>query len=217
MKGNTKLPKFSLRLTSMLLAEKGLSLAEKVILADIFSFNGPYNFTYPYIGKKLGLSRSTVIRSIERLSGKMEMLHSTGNSKNKGIELTEKALDLFDQKRKVSTMTEQSKDTPSSEASRLSSLFFDLITARKSDYRRPDLNRWADEIDRMIRIDNRSPERIEAVLRWCQNDSGNGNNWGGWQSVILSPKKLRDKFDGLEMKMAGNNKTQEVKSEYNIR
>lgn len=213
-------PKFSLRLTSTLLAERGVSLAEKIILADIFSFNGNYNFTYPYIARKLGLSRSTVIRSFERLSGKLGLIRCSGQAKNKGLELTEKALGLFDQKREASTPSEQGKDKPSDEASRLSSLFFNLIIQRKPDYKTSDLTKWAGEIDRMIRVDNRKPDSIEAVIRWAQNDSGNGNNWHGWQSVILSPKKLRDKFDTLEMQMAGNNKpnkTQEVKSGYNIR
>ena len=46
----------------------------------------------------------------------------------------------------------------------------------------------------MLRIDKRTPEEIEEVIRWCQNDSF-------WQANILSTKKLREKFDQLAIKM----------------
>jgi hypothetical protein len=46
----------------------------------------------------------------------------------------------------------------------------------------------------MIRRDNRKPERVETVIRWCQCDSF-------WKSNILSTSKLRKQFDALEVKM----------------
>ena len=46
----------------------------------------------------------------------------------------------------------------------------------------------------MIRLDGRTPERIEAVIRWCREDAF-------WQSNILSTTKLRKHFDRLELQM----------------
>jgi hypothetical protein len=69
-----------------------------------------------------------------------------------------------------------------------------LILEEKPDFRRPDLDRWAAEIDRMLRLDGRTPERIEAVIRWCRRDAF-------WQSNILSTAKLRKHFDRLELRM----------------
>ena len=77
---------------------------------------------------------------------------------------------------------------------RLAEMLLDLILEAKPDFRRPDLNRWAVEIDRMIRLDGRRPERIEAVIRWCRADAF-------WQSNILSTAKLRKHFDRLELQM----------------
>jgi len=77
---------------------------------------------------------------------------------------------------------------------RLAEVLLDLILEAKPDFRRPDLNRWAVEIDRMIRLDGRTPERIEAVIRWCRADAF-------WQSNILSTTKLRKHFDRLELQM----------------
>ncbi len=47
----------------------------------------------------------------------------------------------------------------------------------------------------MFRLDDRTPERIEAVLRWCQKDPF-------WQNNILSTGALRKHFDRLELEMA---------------
>jgi DNA-binding Lrp family transcriptional regulator len=84
---------------------------------------------------------------------------------------------------------------------RLSQLLLDLILSRKPDFKRPNIQAWAKHIDRMIHFDLRAPERIEAVIRWCQNDTGNGNGWAGWQNNILSTATLKEKFDTLELKM----------------
>jgi len=76
-------------------------------------------------------------------------------------------------------------------------LLLQKITERNPNFKKPDLQKWAKDIDLMIRADHRDPETIRAVIEWCQNDSF-------WQNNILSTKKLRDKFDQLYLKMKGN-------------
>lgn len=56
-----------------------------------------------------------------------------------------------------------------------------------------DLNKWALEIDKMIRVDERSEEDIRKVMYFTQADDF-------WKCNILSTKKLREKFDQLYMK-----------------
>lgn len=99
---------------------------------------------------------------------------------------------------------------------RLAELLLNLICERKPDFRnaQPDrkektIEKWAIHVDRMIRLDNRKPERIEKVIRWCQADSGNGN-WSGWQNNILSTEALRKQFDTLELRMGSNGKRNET-------
>ena len=77
---------------------------------------------------------------------------------------------------------------------RLSKLLFDLIRRNNPKHKKPNLQEWSRHIDLTIRIDNRTPEEIEAVTRWCQQDSF-------WYRNILSTAKLRDQFDQLTMKM----------------
>jgi len=83
---------------------------------------------------------------------------------------------------------------PNSNEFRLAELLLNLILERKSDFKKPNLQTWVIHIERMIRLDKRTPDRIEAVMRWCQRDSF-------WQANILSTAKLREKFDQLELKM----------------
>ena len=83
---------------------------------------------------------------------------------------------------------------PNSEALRLAELLLDFILTRKPDFRRPNLQTWAKHIERMIRLDRRTPERIEQVVRLVQDDPF-------WQNNILSTAKLRERFDQLELKM----------------
>jgi len=52
------------------------------------------------------------------------------------------------------------------------------------------LRRWAYDIDLMIRIDCRSPDEIRQLIDWSHRDPF-------WKANILSPGKLREKWDTL--------------------
>jgi len=95
--------------------------------------------------------------------------------------------------------TDQLNQTPDSV--RLADLLFSEILARKPDYKKPNLKTWARDVDRMIRLDKRKPERIAEVIVWCQQDAGHGEKGFGWANNILSALKLREKFDRLELDM----------------
>jgi len=90
--------------------------------------------------------------------------------------------------------TKQIKSRRNTEALRLAQLLHKLILERKPDYKSFKLDASIVAIDRMLRLDERVPERVEAVIRWCQADDF-------WQNNILSGAKLRTQFDQLELKM----------------
>lgn len=79
----------------------------------------------------------------------------------------------------------------------LADLLLREIRKRNPNHKEPNLQTWARDIDLMIRRDKRDPPTIRAVIEWCQKDSF-------WQNNILSPGKLREKFDQLNMKMRSN-------------
>ena len=93
----------------------------------------------------------------------------------------------------------EKKDTPSDEGMRLAGLLRDAVLKWKADARTPDsLTAWANDIDKMINIDKRKPESIEAVLKWLPTDNF-------WPKNVRSGDKLRIQFDVLE---SGMNKPQ---------
>jgi hypothetical protein len=90
---------------------------------------------------------------------------------------------------------------PDSNEARLSGLLLNLILERKPNFthgqpnnRKQTIQRWAVHIDRLIRLNNRTPEQIEAVIRFCQQDDF-------WCNNILGGEKLRKQIDKLELKM----------------
>jgi len=52
---------------------------------------------------------------------------------------------------------------------------------------------WHNECRKLREIDNRSPEDIEAIINWCQEDDFE-------KTVVLSMPKLRERFDCLWLK-----------------
>lgn len=77
---------------------------------------------------------------------------------------------------------------------RLASFLLEEIQRNKPDFKQPNLQAWAKDIDLMIRKDGRVTDRIKEVIRWAQGDSF-------WRSNILSTGSLRKQFDRLELAM----------------
>jgi len=90
---------------------------------------------------------------------------------------------------------EEMRSGPSDEGLRLAGLLRESVLKWKADAKTPeDLTTWATDIDRMISIDDRKPERIEAVLKWLPTCSF-------WAPNVRSGSKLRIQYDVLEERM----------------
>ncbi len=101
----------------------------------------------------------------------------------------------------------KSKSLPSEAACRLSELLADLVLENcpgnrnlTAARREATLARWAQDIDKLLRIDGRSPEEVERVIRWSQQDTF-------WKPNIQSGAKLREKFDQLTARMGAEKST----------
>ena len=123
----------------------------------------------------------------------------------KTISNSDESLDEYNNNFQVSNPNKSTKEAlnkskgASPEAARLAGLLWSLILERKPDHRKPNLDTWSRPVDLMLRNEGRTPERIERVIRWTQQDAF-------WCNNILSTSKLRDKFDQLELKMNSNGK-----------
>ena len=89
--------------------------------------------------------------------------------------------------------------SPNSDEFRLSNLLYVLIKENNPQFKKPNLDNWCGHVDKMLRIDKRSVDDIEAVIRWCQQD-------GFWHKNILSTDKLRKQFDKLYMNIPKDKK-----------
>ena len=78
------------------------------------------------------------------------------------------------------------------EAKDLAELLHSKILENKPDRRIPSgwQERWAEDIDKMHRIDNRSWEAIKACIIWSQRDDF-------WHQNILSGANLRKHYDRM--------------------
>ncbi len=73
----------------------------------------------------------------------------------------------------------------------LAELLADRIESNGS--KRPTVTAvWCGVIERMIRLDHREPAQVMAAIEWCQADEF-------WRANILSPMKLRAKFDQMRL------------------
>jgi hypothetical protein len=63
----------------------------------------------------------------------------------------------------------------------------------------PELGKWANTIRLMREQDKRTDEQIRNLFRWCNQDEF-------WKTNILSPDKLRAKWDDLQLRRGNANK-----------
>lgn len=81
----------------------------------------------------------------------------------------------------------------------LSKKLLDLIILNNPNFKLPNLQSWASDMNKIIRIDKRDTSQIHKVIEFCQKDHF-------WKSNILSVAKLRKQFDQLSTKMCKTNK-----------
>lgn len=87
---------------------------------------------------------------------------------------------------------------------KLAELLYNLIKEKNPAwYVKPDWDKWAEDIRRLREIDKRTPEQIEFMIRWCQQDEF-------WCKNILSPSKLRKQFNNLVVKVKSQRKDNKI-------
>ena len=136
--------------------------------------------------------------------------NSTGNDNVTQCNATDKELDI-DKDKEINNITSDVKtpDTPQPKKSgkiftvnsvemSLAQILLDCIKNNLPNYKTPNMQSWAREIDLMIRIDKRDTKEISEVIAWCQKDSF-------WMKNILSTATLRKQFDRLTLERSKRN------------
>ena len=96
------------------------------------------------------------------------------------------------QSNKTIVATKKSSD----DSIRLANYLLQHIHRVNPTFKQPNINTWAKDIDLAIRIDGRTVEEITRCIEWIYTDKGEF-----WQKNILSGKKLREKFDTMNMQI----------------
>ncbi len=88
---------------------------------------------------------------------------------------------------------ERRKREPSADDLALASRMFGLILDGNPTAKKPNLPAWADDIRLMREVDGRPLPEIWSLFQWVRRDSF-------WRANVLSPVKLREKWDQLTEK-----------------
>jgi hypothetical protein len=175
------------------------------------------NPSLQYLCKATGLDRKTVISSL----GKLEELQLINTVKRFGVSNKYQILTSTEIGTSTNLGTTQKRDGGSTQngtrpvpktvhkpitnlkgnlkpidplfvasAERMFTMILDVAPKTK----KPDFDKWADEIRKMVELDKHTPKEIAKVFEWANNDNF-------WRINILSPSKLRQKFSQLHAKM----------------
>ena len=85
-----------------------------------------------------------------------------------------------------------SRSTFSSEIVELGDFFMDSLVNVLGLKRKPVTKAWLTDIQRMVNLDERTPDQIKKAITWAHQDTF-------WAKNILSPAKLREKYDQLRL------------------
>jgi hypothetical protein len=77
---------------------------------------------------------------------------------------------------------------------------FSLLEQMKPGWKKPNISTWANTVRLMRERDGRTDEAIRSLFAKANRDAF-------WQTVILSPDKLREKFDALEQRLSRRGKS----------
>lgn len=91
--------------------------------------------------------------------------------------------------------TKESSVTLRDEALQIAGYLFQKISYQQPSFKKPNLELWAKDIELALRVDGRTKEQLIACIDWIYS-TPKGNFW---IANILSGKKLRDKFDTMNM------------------
>lgn len=74
----------------------------------------------------------------------------------------------------------------------LATLLFEEVKKNNPEARTPNFHTWSDDIRKMMELDGRKEAQVRNMIQWSQ-----GHEF--WKGIILSAKKLREKYDQMKV------------------
>lgn len=72
--------------------------------------------------------------------------------------------------------------------------FYEQIKTNNPNHKQPNFQTWSDDVRKMMELDERTEDQVRYLMRWVQQDDFEMAN-------VLSPAKLRQRFDQLIIKV----------------
>lgn len=189
--------------------EVDIPSSEKLVLLCLSDCHnadtGQCNPSVNYICKKTSLARATVLKSLKGLNdlGLISRKKVTGSSNWYTIHMGSTNIDtgvvanlvpqpVLDLVPKPINKPKKNLRWEKGDMETVESIF-NLLLALNPKHRKPNMDSWANEIRLMRESDGHSHSEIMDLFRFANSDNF-------WKSNILSPKKLREKWDVLTIK-----------------
>lgn len=139
-------------------------------------------------------------------------LNSEMNPKKLGNE-SEKHSDLNPtykntKEHKITKDTKESSVTLRDDALQIAEYLFQKISDHQPSFKKPNLHLWAKDIELALRVDGRTKEQLIDCINWIYSTP----KGSFWIANILSGKKLREKFDTMNMQAGQQIPTQNKNS-----
>jgi len=161
---------------------------------------------FPIVENSTGSITQSSLRSRKSRANKQKALQSNTEA-TKGNTYIEKEKELYInkdiniKKEKTSLVEKQTKVIDELYIN-MANYQYNKLLEMNPNHKKPNFNKWADEFRKLVELDNRDINEVGNLMNWVYQDNF-------WKAVVLSPKKLREKYDQLVIKANRNIITQE--------
>jgi hypothetical protein len=83
---------------------------------------------------------------------------------------------------------------------KLAKYLHDAIKKNLPEHKEPNMQAWAEEMRKIVELDNREPKQVAKVIKWVQSDTF-------WWKNVMSPVKLRKQYEVLLANIRTQQKT----------
>lgn len=110
------------------------------------------------------------------------------------VRISDTEIEIEKETEKKSTSHRKQVYDTDSDYYKLASFMEKEIRKNLPNMKKPNLQNWADDFRKIVELDKRDKSEVSRLIRWVQQDDFEMAN-------VLSPSKLRKRYDGLLIKM----------------
>ncbi|ANK63396.1 hypothetical protein AYR56_05195 [Loigolactobacillus backii] len=190
--------------------KKGYCWASNKYFADLYGIKeGSVSRLISKLAKKGYLNIKLVYKENSKEIDKRAITISTTPINNKEHTPTQKSEDPMHNIVKENTTSINNKSTScrkrvfdeQSDYFKLAKSLFDLIKRNDPSTKEPNLQKWADDMRKIVELDKRDINKVRNLIKWTENDEF-------WSTNILSASKFRKQYQQLTLKARAEYKKQ---------